>query len=343
MRKKQKHLFNDILSLVLDERENRYSKLTTTVWERKISKKIFSFFDGKYVEDVDEVTLNRFFTVVRYKDNGELISDKYMKAIISLVKAVMKKSIIKGYITINPFDYDYKPPKGHIPEPTQRFVSDEDLKLLLKAVKENKRLETIIPILLMTGLRIGELLALYWSDVDFNLKTISVSKSVICNYEKLPTGEIIKNGMTVATTKTKSSIRTIPVNNAVLSLLRQWLLYRDERPGWKKLIEKNGNMNLIFPNYAGRVMDENSLYKELIDFLKKNHLESCSFVFHKLRHCYATHMLDSGVDIDVISKLLGHKSITTTANVYVNVSMLPKIAALKKHDKFLQKNLPELY
>lgn len=341
--RKQKHLFNQILNLELDERENRYTKLTTTIWERKISKKIFDFFDMKYVEEVDEIMLNRFFSIVRYKENGEMISDKYMKAIISLVKSVLKKSFMRGYITINPFDYDYKPPKGRIPEPTKRFIDDTDLKHLLNAVTTNKRLATIIPILLLTGLRIGELLALYWSDIDFENKQISVNKSVICNYQKTPTGEIIKNGMTIANAKTKSSNRIVPVNDAVLNLLRNWLIYRDERAGWKDLIIKCDNINLVFPNYAGKIMNENSLYKELIDFLKANHLENCSFVFHKLRHCYATHMLDSGVDIDVISKLLGHKSITTTANVYVNVSMLPKVAALKKHDKYLQKNLPELY
>lgn len=342
---KQKHLFNDILNIILDERENRYTKLTTTVWERKISIKIFRFFEEKYIEDIDEIVLNKFFSVVRYKDNGELISDKYMKSITSLVKAVMKKSVLKGYITINPFDYDYKPPKGKLSDPTQRFIKQKDLKHLLNAVihSENKRLETIIPILLLTGMRIGELLALYWSDVDFENKTITITKSVAFGYMKTPTGEIVQNGMEITTPKNQQSSREIPINDTVIFLLKRWYSYRKERPNWIKRIADNHNEKLIFPNYAGRIMNENTLYKELIDFLYKNNLENCSFVFHKLRHCYATHLLDAGVDIDVISKILGHKSIVTTANVYVNVSMQPKKAALKMHDKYLKKNLPELY
>lgn len=341
--RKRKHKFNDVLSLVLAERKNRYASLTSAVWEEKISRKISSYFENKYIEQVDEIMLNHFFGFVRYKENGELISDKYMKAIVSLMKSVMKKSFMKGYISINPFDYDYKPPKGKIPQPTERIISDKDLQLLFKAVNENQRFKIIIPMLLNTGMRIGELLGLYWSDVDFDNQIIHVQRAVCVNYVETPEGEIIAKGMKISATKTQNSVREIPVNDLVINLLIEWLEYRDERKGWKKAIYENDNQNLIFPNYAGRITNPQYLYQDLMDFLKEHNLDKCKIMFHKLRHCYATHMLDAGVDIDVISKLLGHKSITTTANTYVKVQLKPKIEAVKKHDKYMQRYLPELY
>lgn len=230
------------------------------------------------------------------------------------------------------------PPKGNVPIPTDRLISNNDLKDLIIALNhsDNIRFKTIIPILLTTGLRIGELLALQWSDINFDDKTLAISKSVSINYSIL-SETISANGMILTTPKTVSSVRILPVSDLVIFLLKSWLLYRDERPGWKKLIIENNNENLVFPNYAGKIINSNYLYKDFMVFLKKNNLEDSKIMFHKLRHCYATHMLDAGVDIDVISKMLGHKSITTTANTYVKVSMIPKRAAVLKHEKYLNR------
>lgn len=70
-------------------------------------------------------------------------------------------------------------------------------------------------------------------------------------------------------------------------------------------------------------MKYNTLYKELQGFLKTHELEHCKIIFHKFRHCYATHLVDCGVDINVVSKLLGHKNITTTAQTYEKVNIEP--------------------
>lgn len=329
------HKFNDVLEIVLLERRNRYSSTSTIVWEQKISRKISNYFENKYIENTDEIVLNHFFGFVRYKVNGELISDKYMKAITSLVKSTMRKAMLKGYIDINPFDYDFVIPKGNLPEPTERLVSDADLKSLFSILPKNKRFKIVVPILLMTGMRIGELNGLFWDDIDFEKKIISVKRGVVKNYITTPAGELISDGMKISKTKTVNSIREIPVNEIVLNLLREWLQYRDERKGWKDLIYANENQNLVFPNYAGNITNPTHLYKNLIEFLEQNHLQNCKVLFHKLRHCYATHMLDCGIDIAVISKLLGHKSITTTANIYTKVNLKPKQEAVNRHSKYL--------
>ncbi|WP_124098876.1 site-specific integrase [Ruminococcus sp. Marseille-P6503] len=334
---KHKHKFNEVLELVLEERKNSYKSLRTAAWEKKIAKRIFEYFEDIFIEDINDVRLNRFFSFIRFKNNGSLYSDKYIKSIYSLVKAVFKKALLKGYITINPFDYDFKRPKGNIPEAKDRLVSKEDLKALFKILPKYPKLNVIVPVLFLTGMRIGELLGLFWTDIDFTEKIIHIQRSVVDNYIELPGGEIAKRGVMLSSTKTATSIRDIPVSEQVIVLLRSWLEFRDlpENQKWKDKIELNSNLNLVFPNAQGKLTNYKTLYDNLKDILKDNNLNHCNILFHKLRHNYATDLLSAGVDIDVVSKLLGHKNIETTANVYVKVDMKPKKNAIKLQSKYL--------
>lgn len=323
---KHKHKFNEVLELVLEERKNSYKSLRTAAWEKKIAKRIFEYFEDIFIEDINDVRLNRFFSFIRFKNDSSLYSDKYIKAVYSLVKAVYKKSMLKGYININPFDYGFKRPRGNIPEAQERLVSKDDLKALFKILPKYPKLNTVVPLLFLTGMRIGELLGLFWSDIEFDNKIIHIRRSVVDNYIEMPGGEIVKRGVVLSSTKTVTSVRDIPVSNQVIMLLQSWLIYRDlpENKKWREKIEANSNLDLVFPDSQGKLTNYKTLYDNLKDVLRNNQLEHCNILFHKLRHNYATDLLSAGVDIDVVSKLLGHKNIETTANVYVKVDMKPK-------------------
>lgn len=333
------HKFNSVLEQVLDERKNSYKSLRSANWDKQIANRIFIYFDNKYIEKVNENVLNSFFSFIRFKDNGELYSDKYIKAVYSITKETMQKALLHGYINYNPFDYGLKRPKGKPTKSKARIIADEDLKRLLKVVQKNPRFRVIVPLLLLTGMRIGELLGLFWTDIDFDNKIIHVQRAVTENYRELPTGQIIKDGVCLSEPKTENSVREIPVNDTVINLLTEWLLYRDlpEQSKWKDKIIENDNINLVFPNANGKLTNYNTLYDSLKDFLKKNQLGQCNILFHKFRHNYATHLLECGVDIDIVSHLLGHANIETTANTYITVELQPKIKAVKMHDKYLRK------
>lgn len=332
------HEFNYLLEQLLAERKNSYKSLRSANWDRQIAKRIFTYFENKNVESINENTLNHFFSFIRYKENGELYSDKYIKAVYSLTKETMQKALLRGYINYNPFDYGLKRPKGKPTKSKERIIAEEDLKRLLNVVRTNPQFRVIVPVLLLTGMRIGELLGLFWTDIDFDNKIIHVQRAVTENYKELPTGEIVKDGVCLSDPKTETSVREIPVNDTVIKLLTEWLMYRDEpkQAIWKEKIIENNNLNLIFPNANGKLMNYNTLYDSLKDFLNKNHLGNCNILFHKFRHNYATHLLECGVDIDIVSHLLGHANIETTANTYVTVELKPKIKAVKMHDKYLR-------
>ncbi len=339
----EKHLLNDLLEKVLNERKGSFVTLSTYVWELKISKKIMDYFVDKYIEDVGVDELYEFFNIVRFKDNGQLLSSKYIKSMRTLLRATYKKALFSDYINYNPFDYDFKLPKARAAIATDRIISDDDLEKLLVACKSNDRFGIIIPILLLTGMRIGELLGLYWSDIDYERNIIYIKRAAVRNYIEKSDGKIVRVDDMIGDTKTRCSVRELPViNQQVIDLLLEWKDHINSYPKLAEKIIENKNENLIFVNYQGRVMNYNTLYKELQDFLKKNNLEHCGILFHKLRHCYATSMVDCGIDINIISKLLGHKNITTTAMTYAKVRLEPKIKAVQVHEQYIHKTLKAL-
>ena len=321
--RKRKHLFNELAELVLAERKNGYGSLATARWERSLMKRTLWWFDGKYIEDIDDLLLARYFDFLRRKPDGTLYSNKYIKGVTSVIKDVMRKAVLKGYILRSPFDYNFTTPKGAVPVPTERLLDERELKELVNVCERSELFGVLVPLILHTGMRIGEALGLFWEDIDFGRKILKVQRSVHPNYTELPTGGYVRQGSVLGTTKTITSVREIPLTEAAIDVLLSQRL-------------KCSGEGLVFPNNNGGLMGYDTLKERWQDFAKKEHISS-SAVFHKLRHCYATSLLESGADIDVVSKLLGHSSIQTTADVYVKVGIEPKKKAIKCLERYYKR------
>lgn len=328
-----KYLFNDILLKNLDNRKRNYRSLQTHLWELKLSKKITSHFQDKYIDDISSEDIYDFFDSIRYKDNGELYSEKYLKSIKSILNSTFNYALDIEIINKNPIKHNFKLPYCKKYNPKNRIVSEPTLKKLFNALHNNKRFKIMIPFILLTGMRIGEVCALRWSNIDFVKNTIKINNAISRRY-CINKGEIKSLEYDISDTKTYSSVREIPLTEPVRLLLQNWKFNIEINPKWKKAIKENGNTDLVFPNYRGRVINYNTLYKEFKNFLKKYEIEDV--LFHKLRHNYATDMLIADVDIAVISQLLGHSHISTTCNIYIKDDIRPKITASQKHIKYLQ-------
>ena len=202
-----------------------------------------------------------------------------------------------------------------------QFLTLEQAKQLLASVR-NHRFEGLLTLALATGMRQGELLALHWSDVDFEKKTVHVRRSL--SYRN-PEGRGYE--YKEVETKTATSNRTIPLPDFALAALQrqrvQQLETRLQAPGWQE-------RGLVFANGKGGYIDAKQLREQLKKLLEEAHLPLIRF--HDLRHSAATILLAMGVNAKVIQERLGHSHISITLGVYGHVTESMQREAMSKLD-----------
>lgn len=175
-----------------------------------------------------------------------------------------------------------------------KYLNVQQIKQLVDSLKDGitPRMVSRYMIItaILTGMRLGEIMALNWNDLNVNFKTIRINKS----YDYVNGGEI-------KAPKTESSNRTIRINQGLVDLLLEL---------------KANNQDMIFKTKVGTIPGSTAVNKTL-----KKHLASCgiernNFHFHSLRHSHVALLLDKGVDLFAISQRLGHSNMTITAKKY---------------------------
>lgn len=141
-----------------------------------------------------------------------------------------------------------------------------------------------------TGMRLSEIQALTWNDIDWLHRTITINKSWDTRTNDFKP------------TKNESSNRKIKVNSELLNYL--------------KILQEHRRSNLIFMSQYGTIPTSNAVNKTLRSLLTALNIHRSGFHFHSLRHSHVALLLANGIDIYAISKRLGHSNISTTANIY---------------------------
>ncbi len=170
------------------------------------------------------------------------------------------------------------------------------------------KLDTIslaVLICLYTGLRVGEVCALRWEDIDLNNKYIVVNKTVQRIQQIQVPYRATKTILTVTPPKTDKAIRKIPISSVLYSIL-------------SKYYEQNyrGDKHYVLTNCNGDMIDPCSIQYKFKELIKK--LKLTSITFHGLRHTFATRCIELGMDIKTLSEILGHSNVSTTMNIYVH-------------------------
>lgn len=168
----------------------------------------------------------------------------------------------------------------------------------------------VLLLILNTGMRIGEALALEWSDIDFKNNTLRVNKTLTKAKERDDSGSVVgKNKKTFSDiTKTESGNRLIPLNDMAVSLLKQIQDYNKRMKIKTQYVASTVD--------GGYVSERNILrtYKSVLGVVGAE-----DYTIHALRHTFASRLLKSGIEISVVSKLLGHADINTTYSTYIHV------------------------
>ena len=232
------------------------------------------------------------------------MAEKTIKDITIILKGSIKKGINEDKIKHIELTFNY--PKDNKENKIYVLTKREQNKIT-NYVLENINSRNIgILISLYSGIRIGELCALKWEDVDFKKNNLTINKTIQRVYIKDKNKNISK--VIITTPKTKNANREIPINKDFLEILKK--VKSD-----KKHYILTGNEKYIEPRtyrkYFNKVLNE----------LKIKH-----FNFHSLRHTFATNCISLGVDYKTVSELLGHANVNITLNLYVH----PRYSQKKK-------------
>ena len=243
------------------------------------------------------------------------LSQKTVKDILIVLKMIQKFGAKAGIL---PFaEWDIKYPTEHKKQELE-VLSVTNQRRIMQYAKENFTFRNLgIYICLSTGMRIGEICALKWGDINLATEMISVNRTIERIY-------IIEKGMkhtelVIGTPKTKNSIRDIPMSRELLKIIRPlkkvmnddfYVLTNEAKPTEPR----------TYRNY----------YKQLLKQLNIPNLK-----FHGLRHSFATRCIESQCDYKTVSVILGHANISTTLNLYVHPNMEQKKKCINKMFKCL--------
>lgn len=192
-------------------------------------------------------------------------------------------------------------------ETYHRALTEEEQKLFMQEAK-TEWLYELIALLLCTGMRVGEATALEWSDIDYINNVIHVTKTISRTAE----GEY-----TVGTPKSKTSIRDIPMTDAIKSILKSQKEKQSMMHG--NIVKLN---QTVFENLYGGMVFNASVNKAITETLKRINKEKGvieHFSAHALRDTFATRYIEQGGSPQVLKTILGHSSLAMTMDLYSHV------------------------
>ena len=223
---------------------------------------------------------------------------------------VMKYALNLGYITENPFDKVLHP-KYKESKVCYNFLEANEVNMLLDYFQDNLYWYCAFRLLIYTGIRRGELLALNWQDIDFNNKELSINKTLTIG---------MKSKLIVTTPKSKKSIRTIKLDNLTLHNLKK--------------LKIQSSSDIIFPNKKGNYNRLSNVSDRLKVALKNIGLRDIRV--HDLRHTHASLLFASGSSMKEVQERLGHSDIKTTMNIYTHVTKDDRNESLEKFVNYLE-------
>lgn len=304
--------FKDILELWIENNRLRLKGASVAKYQNLIDTHILPEMGNIKLSRIDATLINTF--LADKMQHGRLdkkggLSPAYVRSIMLVINASLKFAVNEQMIS---------PLKTSISKPV---IIQKELSILSR--EEQKRLEMYLTseldstrlgilISLHTGLRIGEICALSWENVDMHNHLIRVRHTIARIKSTNPDcgGSTV---LIVDSPKTKASIRDIPITRPLLSMLAQ--------------IKSKSHSPYVISE------TDNFISPRTYDYRYHRILEECginSVNYHTLRHTFATRCIEAGVDVKSLSEILGHANVGVTLNTYVHSSMDMKRSQLEK-------------
>ena len=298
----QQKTISEIVNLWKADKKQYVKKSSFSAYVLLIENHLLPVFGSKH--QIGEAEVQAF--VFQKLEQG--LSHKTIKDILIVLKMILKFGAKNKWIIYQPFEIQF---------PTERekhnleVLSRTHQKKIMLYVQEHFTFRNLgVYICLCSGMRIGEICALTWEDMDTDNGIIKVRRTI----QRIYTIEegIRKTELILDTPKTKNSIREIPMSKDLLKMLKSF----------KKIVNASF---FVLTNDAKPT--EPRTYRAYYKNLMKE-LEIPELKFHGLRHSFATRCIESKCDYKTVSVLLGHSNISTTLNLYVHPNLEQKKKAI---------------
>ena len=237
------------------------------------------------------------------------LSAATVKKMHVVLRKALSQAVSDGLIPRNAAD-GAKPPRTSAPGEEIKPLDSEECASFLEASR-GERLEALYVVAVHCGLREGELLALRWEDVY-----VEALKPAVLVRRTLTRGENGRGWVVGASTKSGQGRRVRLTQQAASTLKDHRKRQLEERLRLAGLWQDQG---LVFPNETGSLFNPSNLRNRSFKRIKTRASVREDLRFHDLRHTCATRLLSEGVNVKVVSELLGHASITITLNTYAHV------------------------
>ena len=292
-------------------------RISTYVKYKKHIKYIVSDLGEIWLQKLTPEQVTRFYTK-KIKDG---LSSKTVHGIHGVLKLALDNAVRWNYVSKNVCDL-VKPPRVVSREVVPLDI--EQARMLLESVREH-RLEVLLTMAIVTGMRRGELLALTWSNIDFERHSLQVVHTV----DYIP-----KYGYVQTEPKTKAGKRLIRLPAFLMDMLKAHRVQQEEQRS--KVGTAWENRDLVFPDLKGGYFNPNYLlrvFKKILENAGVPHMH-----FHDLRHSAATILLCMGINIKVIQSLLGHSDISITLGLYSHLLPTMQQEVVDKWDEAFGNN-----
>ena len=272
--------------------------------------KIFTYIDKSLpIADLTAVILEDVLHKVYYVEN---LSYSYTRATFTTMKAIYKhakrKKLIPSLIDFEDIEIKKKPfSHSDIAKKQNKFLDAVELKeTLMQLSKIDSRISLLFEFVSLTGLRIGELLALRYSDYDKENATININGTIQYDYKN---SSEIKRG----TPKNIYSVRNVSLSDRAVSILDSIMLENKRRSLWFEGYIDHG---YIFTSSRGNPYDIQFLNRRL----KGVHIEGKHLTTHIFRHTHISMLAELGVPLKTIMQRVGHNDPNTTLSIYTHVT-----------------------
>ena len=295
----------DMLFELLEEEDRQNNRKTSYLSTQKnnYERHIKPYFQNVNLNKLSYENIFEFREYLKTRpkkqNDNQHLSNNTINKIIILLKKIFDTGVRKSLIDKNPVENLRKLP---INKKTITFWSVEEFARFRKLItKEEKSYNLFFTLAFFTGMRMGEILALNWNDINLLTNTIHVTK----------TAYFLNKRNHINSTKTRASTRYITINNKLANMLRDWK--QEQTTLLKEFIDDIDNLQVIQSSPIS--ITKNMIDKKFKQILSRNN-DIKKIHIHDLRHSHASLLINQGEDYLVVKERLEHASITTTIDTY---------------------------